>query len=79
MADDYEDTFDLDDLSDEELRDLVRAQLDDYDTIDADNILVRARNGEVQLSGIVGTVSEREISPCSGQCTFIWMRWRSSS
>ena len=62
MADDYEDTFDLDDLSDEELRDLVRAQLDDYDTIDADNILVRARNGEVRRSGRVGTGAEREIA-----------------
>lgn len=62
MADDYEDTFDLDDLSDQELQELVRSQLDDYETIDADNILVRAKNGEVQLSGRVGTLSEREIA-----------------
>jgi hypothetical protein len=62
MADDYEDIFDLDELSDEELRELVRSQLDDYDTIDADNILVRVKNGEVRLSGRVGTVSEREIA-----------------
>jgi hypothetical protein len=62
MADDYEDTFDLDDLSDQELQELVRAQLDDYDTIDADNILVKVKNGEVRLSGRVGTVSEREIA-----------------
>ena len=61
MADDYEDTFDLDDLSDQELQELVRAQLDDYDTIDADNILV-VKSGEVHLSGRVGTVSEREIA-----------------
>jgi hypothetical protein len=62
MADDYEDTFDLDDLSDQELQELVRAQLDDYDTIDADNILVKVKSGEVHLSGRVGTVSEREIA-----------------
>ncbi len=62
MADDYEDTFDLDDLSDQELRELVRSQLDDYDTIDADNILVRVQRGEVRLSGRVGTLSEREIA-----------------
>jgi osmotically-inducible protein OsmY len=51
MADDYEDTFDLDDLSDQELQELVRSQLDDYDTIDADNILVRVQRGEDQLGG----------------------------
>lgn len=62
MADDYEDTFDLDDLSDQELQELVRSQLDDYDTIDADNILVKAKNGEVRLSGRVGTLAEREIA-----------------
>ncbi len=62
MADDYEDIFDLDELSDEELRELVRAQLDDYDTIDADNILVKVKDGEVRLSGRVGTNSEREIA-----------------
>ena len=62
MADDYEDTFNLDDLSDQELQELVRAQLDDYDTIDADNILVKVKNGEVRLSGRVGTLSEREIA-----------------
>ena len=62
MADDYEDIFDLDELSDDELRELVRSQLDDYDTIDADNILVKVKNGEVQLSGRVGTISEREIA-----------------
>jgi hypothetical protein len=62
MASDYEDTFDLDDLSDPELQELVRAQLDEYDTIDADNILVRVNGGEVQLSGRVGTIEEREVA-----------------
>ena len=62
MAADYEDTFDLDDLNDQELRDLVRAQLDEYDTIDADNILVRVNDGEVVLSGRVGTGEEKEVA-----------------
>jgi hypothetical protein len=62
MADDYEDTFDLDDLDDEELQELVRSQLDDYETIDADNILVKAKDGEVRLSGRVGTSAERDIA-----------------
>jgi hypothetical protein len=60
MAADYEDTFDLDDLDDSELRELVRAELDDYDTVDADNILVRVNDGEVELSGRVGTIGERD-------------------
>jgi osmotically-inducible protein OsmY len=56
MADDYEDTFDLDDLSDQELQELVRSQLDDYDSIDADHLFVKAKNGEVRPSGRVGTL-----------------------
>lgn len=62
MPRDYEDTFELDDLSDEELQALVRAQLADYDTIDADNILVRVNDGEVVLAGRVGTPEERSVA-----------------
>lgn len=62
MAGDYEDTFDLDDLSDSELQELVRAELDDSDTIGADNIIVRVRNGDVHLTGHVGTGEEKEIA-----------------
>lgn len=62
MARDFEDIFRLDDLSDEELRALVREQLADYQTVDADNILVTAANGEVVLAGRVGTEEERRIA-----------------
>src|SRR5687768_13888330 len=62
MARDFEDIFRLDELSDEELRALVREQLGEYDTIDADNILVTASNGEVILAGRVGTEEERRIA-----------------
>ena len=62
MARDFEDIFRLDELSDEELRALVREQLADYDTVDADNILVTAANGEVVLAGRVGTEEERRIA-----------------
>lgn len=62
MARDFEDIFRLDDLSDDELRALVREQLADYDTVDADNILVTAANGEVVLAGRVGTEEERRIA-----------------
>ncbi len=62
MARDFEDIFRLDELGDDELRALVREQLADYDTVDADNILVTASNGEVVLAGRVGTEEERRIA-----------------
>lgn len=62
MARDYEDIFRLDELNDDELRALVREQLAEYETVDADNILVTAANGEVVLAGRVGTEEERRIA-----------------
>lgn len=62
MARDYEDIYDLDDLGDDELKSLIRDELASYDTLDVDNILVRVTNGEVVLSGRVGTEEERLIA-----------------
>lgn len=62
MERDYEDIFRLDELSDEELRDLVREQLGQYGTIDVDSIVVHAEQGVVFLSGRVGTEQERRIA-----------------
>jgi len=62
MAQDFENVFDLDDLSDEELRTLVREQLDQDDALDVDGILVHAKDGYVTLSGRVGTEGERQIA-----------------
>jgi hypothetical protein len=62
MTRDFEDIFRLDDLSDDELRALVREQLADYETVDADNILVTATNGEVVLAGRIGTEEERRVA-----------------
>ncbi len=62
MAHDFEDLFDLDDLGDDELQLLVRDELADYATIDADSIFVRAEDGVVYLSGRVGTEEERRIA-----------------
>ncbi|MGH7622348.1 MAG: BON domain-containing protein [Gemmatimonadaceae bacterium] len=62
MAQDFEDVFDLDDLSDAELRGLVRDQLSEYETLDIDNILIHVKNGHVTLSGRVGTEPERQIA-----------------
>ena len=62
MARDFEDIFDLDDLSDDELRTLVRDRLADYETLDPDNILVTVEDGVVHLAGRVGTETERRIA-----------------
>jgi hypothetical protein len=62
MAQDFENVFDLDDLSDDELRGLVRDQLAQDDHVDADNIVVHVKDGFVTLTGRVGTESEKLIA-----------------
>ncbi|MBK5187875.1 MAG: BON domain-containing protein [Gemmatimonadaceae bacterium] len=62
MAQDFENVFDLDDLSDEELRGLVRTQLAEYDTLDVDGMLVNVKDGYVTLSGRVGTEPEKQVA-----------------
>lgn len=62
MRRDYEDIFELDDLNDGELRDLVRDRLQRHDGIDADSIVVTVSDGLVRLSGRVGTDGERRIA-----------------
>jgi hypothetical protein len=62
MAQDFENVFDLDDLSDEELRGLVRDQLAEENALDVDNILVTVKEGFVTLSGRVGTEDEKQVA-----------------
>jgi hypothetical protein len=62
MARDYEDIHDLDDMSDEDLVQLVRDALGADDALDADNILVTAHQGVLRLEGRVGTEPERRIA-----------------
>lgn len=62
MAHDFEDLHDIDDLSDDELRDLVRDWLAQNETIDADDVVVRVEDGVVTLSGRVGTEAEQRIA-----------------
>lgn len=62
MARDYENLSDLDDLNDDELRDLVRTHLRDHNGIDVDDITVRVADGAVRLEGRVGTDAERRIA-----------------
>ena len=62
MAHDYEDIHDIDDLSDDELRELVRSRLAESNAIDADDISVQVEGGRVILAGRVGTEAEMRIA-----------------
>ncbi len=62
MARDFEDIHDIDDLSDEELRGLVREHLAAHNGLDVDDITVHVEAGTVVLGGRVGTDGERLIA-----------------
>ena len=62
MARDYEDIYDLDDLSDDELRQVVRERLADNNFVDVDDISVRVVDGVVHLVGRVGTEGEQRVA-----------------
>jgi hypothetical protein len=59
---DYENIDDIDELDDRELRDLVRERLAEHTALDIDDITVRVENGNVVLSGRVGTDGERRVA-----------------
>lgn len=62
MARDFEDINDLDDLSDEELRGLVREHLEAHNALDIDDFTIEAHDGKVILAGRVGTDGERLVA-----------------
>ena len=62
MARDFENIHDIDDLSDDDLRDLVRDWLGEQAGIDADDITVTVEDGMVTLGGRVGTEAELRIA-----------------
>jgi len=62
MAQDFEDIHDLDDLSDDELRDLVREHLAAHNGLDIDDLEVTVEDGTVCLDGRVGTDAERLVA-----------------
>jgi hypothetical protein len=59
---DYEDIRDTDDLSDNELRALVRDTFEQQMALDPDDVEVSVRSGVVYLSGRVGTEEELRIA-----------------
>ena len=62
MAHDFEDIDDIEDLSDDELRRLVRERLTDHAGLDARDISIAVHDGVVALSGRVGTEGERRVA-----------------
>ena len=62
MAGDFENLHDLSDLSDREIRDLVRKQLRAHNGLDTDYITVVVADGAVTLEGRVGTDYERRVA-----------------
>ena len=62
MARDFEDVNDIDDLSDDELRGLVREHLAADSALDIDDLAVSVEDGHVILDGRVGTDEERRIA-----------------
>jgi hypothetical protein len=62
MERDFENVHDLENLSDAELRQLVRNHLAAHNALDADDIAVRVEGGVVVLEGRVGTEAERRIA-----------------
>jgi hypothetical protein len=62
MAHDFEDIHDLEDLNDDELRDLVRTHLAAESALDESEIHVHVEDGFVTLTGTVGTEDEQRIA-----------------
>jgi hypothetical protein len=58
MAEDFDDLFDVENLDDDELRELVVQQFGEYPSIDADLLDVDVHGGAVRVSGRVGTDAE---------------------
>jgi hypothetical protein len=61
MAADYEDLYDLDNLDDDEVYDLILQQLQEYGDLDVDLLDIQVRNGFITLGGRVGTEQELQV------------------
>ena len=62
MTRDYEDFSSIEDLGDDDLRQLVRQRLSEHSGLDIDDMVVEIDNGMVRLQGRVGTESELRIA-----------------
>jgi hypothetical protein len=62
MARDFEDVNNIDNLSDDELRGVVRNHLEAHNALDVDDFTIQVHEGQVILGGRVGTDGERLIA-----------------
>jgi hypothetical protein len=60
MAGDYEDAINLDQMTDDDVRELVVQRLDEMDEFDVDDVEVEVTDGTVRVEGRVGTDGERQ-------------------
>lgn len=61
MADDFDNTDEIENLSDDELSEYVRTQLREQPMLDGDSLGVGVREGRVTVTGSVGTEEEQRI------------------
>ncbi|HEX6306955.1 MAG TPA: BON domain-containing protein [Longimicrobiales bacterium] len=61
MAEDYEDFYDVESMTDEEIQALVSEELDQHPDLDASGIELEVADGQVRVSGRVGTEAELQI------------------
>jgi hypothetical protein len=62
MAGDFQDIHNIENLSDRELRDLVREHLEASTALDIDDITVTVEDGVVTLEGRVGDAGEEQVA-----------------
>ena len=61
MADDYEDVYDIESMTDEEIEAIVREQLDEQPDLDVGGLDLSVSGGRVTVSGRVGTEADLQI------------------
>lgn len=60
MPKDYENAINLDQMDDDDIRDLVRQELDEAADFDVDAVEISVEDGRVAVAGRVGTEGERQ-------------------
>lgn len=60
MPEDYENAINVDQMDDDDIRTLIRQELDEAEKFDVDLVDVTVREGHVSVAGRVGTEGERQ-------------------
>lgn len=58
---DFEDLYDLDNLDDDEVYELILQQIDEYGILDSDLLDIRVEEGFITMGGRVGTEQELQV------------------